>query len=222
MVTATPTKIKFPAGYSAELYPYFRAFLGQPRRLLDPMAGAGGVFRLHPYIPTTSIVGIELQPNFAALHPCTQVGNVLHLAYPDWFFDAVLVSPPYGNRMADHHDAKDTSRRIGYRFANGEPLHEDNSGQMQWGEKYRQFHIMAWREVYRVLEPGGRFVLNVGNHIRKGVEIDVSGWHRDMVKTLGFEHLVSVPVKTKKMKYGANHTLRVDHEWIHVFNKEKK
>lgn len=211
--------IKFPAGFSQELYPVFRAVVGKPKNLLDPFAGAGGIFHLQQWLPTTEIVGIEIEPEFAALHPQTQVGNALHTGFPSSYFDCCLTSCVYGNRMSDHHDAKDASRRITYRHAKGSPLHDDNAGMLQWGPQYRHFHHHAWIEVHRVLETGGRFILNIGNHIRRGEEQKVSEWHVETIKALGFEHFFSIRVNTKKMKYGANHHLRIDHEMVHVFEK---
>lgn len=222
MTNLTPTKVIHPAPFSQALYPYFRAFLGCPKFLLDPFAGGGGVFTLQPYLPDTLIVGVEIEADYCALCPWLTQGDATHLEYPANAFDAVLTSPTYGNRFADHHNAKDGSRRIGYKFSLGHDLHPNNTGGMQWGDLYRLMHVDAWREVRRVLCPGGRFVLNVGNHIRKGVEVDVAGWHRQTLIKLGFEHLVSVPVKTRRMRYGANHQLRIDHEWVMVFINNKE
>jgi tRNA G10 N-methylase Trm11 len=221
MTTATLTKpIKFPAGFSSELYPVFRAVVGKPKRLLDPFGGQGGIFHLQRWLPDTVIIGLEIEPKFVALNPKLTLGNALHTYFLPGYFDCVLTSPTYGNRMADHHEAKDGSHRITYRHAIGEPLQPENSGQLQWGDKYRDFHFMAWQEMYRVLQPGGRFVLNIGNHIRKGVEQKVSEWHVDVLERIGFEHFFSVRVNTKKMRYGANFHLRIDHEMVHVFEKE--
>ena len=48
---------------------------------------------------------------------------------------------------------------------------------MQWGDAYRSFHVKAWREAWRVLRPGGRFVLNIKDHIRNGERMPVTDWH---------------------------------------------
>ena len=80
-----------------------------------------------------------------------------------------MTSPTYGDRLADHHDARDGSVRHSYKHDLGRDLHPDNSGAMQWGPAYRDFHTAAWVEVRRVLRPGGRFVLNVKDHVRGGV-----------------------------------------------------
>ena len=38
-------------------------------------------------------------------------------------------------------------------------------------------HVAVWTECRRVLKPGGIFVLNVKDHIRKGVLQEVTKWH---------------------------------------------
>lgn len=77
--------------------------------VLDPFAGVGGVHDLAEQ--SISTVGVELEPEWAHAHPDTIVGSVLALP-PEWRgrFGALVTSPCYGNRMADHHEAKDPCR----------------------------------------------------------------------------------------------------------------
>ena len=84
----------------------------------------------------------------------TIVGNALALPM-EWTncFDMVITSPTYGNRMADHHNARDGSKRLTYTHQLGRPLSETNSGRMHWGQDYKDFHVRAWSEVDRVLKP---------------------------------------------------------------------
>lgn len=77
-----------------------------PVRVLDPFAGTGGIHEL-AQADTIETVGIELQPEWASAHPDTQVGDATALPFADGSFSAVVTSPCYGNRMADHHIAKD-------------------------------------------------------------------------------------------------------------------
>jgi tRNA G10 N-methylase Trm11 len=146
--------------------------------VLDPFAGTGRIAS----IPGIRAVAIEIEQEWA-----TQVvGNALQLPFAAETFDAVFTSCTYGNHMADHHNARDGSKRNTYRHTLGHELHPDNSGQLQWGEQYRLFHEIAWMEVWRLLKPSGMFLLNISDHIRKGVVVPVSEWHESTVVNIGF------------------------------------
>ena len=91
--------------------------------------------------------------------------NAIALPFRDESFDAVVTSPTYGNRFADKHNAKDGSIRRSYTHDLGRTLHAENSGSMQWGQAYRDLHVKAWAECFRVVRPGGLFVLNISDHV---------------------------------------------------------
>jgi hypothetical protein len=88
-------------------------------RVLDPFAGIGRG-RLHlalqPWV--AHVVGVELQPEWCT--EGTELGNACHLpgcnCHPgpdDWTgrYHAVVTSPCYGNRCADHHQAADLCKK---------------------------------------------------------------------------------------------------------------
>lgn len=120
---------------------------------------------------------------------------------------------------SDHHEARDGSKRHTYRHYLGRPLHAHNSGQLQWGDKYREFHRAAWTEARRVLEPGGLFILNIKNHIRKGEVEPVMAWHVNALDELGFvlDRNRSRRVRTPGQRHGANGSVRIDHELVLTF-----
>lgn len=74
----------------------------------------------------------------------TTLGNALHLPWPDGTFDAICTSPAYGNRMADRYSETGESERLTYAAMLRRQLHPDNAGQLQWGQRYRDFHLAAW------------------------------------------------------------------------------
>ena len=70
----------------------------------------------------------------------TVVGDARALPFADASFHAIATSPCFGNRMADHHEARDPSVRHTYRHRLGRPLSEGSAGALQWGPAYREFH----------------------------------------------------------------------------------
>ena len=211
--------IKHPAVYTDIFIPIFAGILSRPNiiHVFDPFAGTGKIFELNKMNPYIQIEAIEIEPEFI-IDKRVKVGNALNNGFPDGKFDAIVTSPTYVNRMADSFEAKDSSHRMTYRHRLGRKLHPQNSGQLQWGEEYRDFHEKAWQETRRVLRSGGLFVLNVKDHIRSGKVQEVSNWHR---KKLG-EWLypdadICVPVKGNG--FGQNGKVRVNYEHIYVFTK---
>ena len=131
-----------------------------------------------------------------------------------YLVDAIVTSPTYGNRMADHHNAKDNSKRITYTHYLGHELSFENTGRMQWGQQYQDKHRRIYKNIYTLLKPNGLFVLNISNHIRKGEEQYVTEWHIKTLKDLGFEVIQEIQVPTKRMKFGKNNQRRINHENI--------
>lgn len=86
-----------------------RRGLVRPLVVLDPMAGIGRVHDLPARVAIT--FGVEIEPEWANQRIGTTVGDATALP-ANWTnnFDAVVVSPVYGNRMSDHHEAKDSCK----------------------------------------------------------------------------------------------------------------
>lgn len=202
-----------PSRFNDQVLGAIDRLLGDAVTVLDPFAGTG---RIHELDRDT--VGVEIEPEWAAMSEGTIVGDALDLPFPDNHFDAIATSPVFGNRMSDHHEAKDGSRRITYRHMLGRKLHPNNSGQMQWGDKYREFHVKAWAEAIRVLKPGGRFVLDISDHIRAGERQHVSLWHLTELAAQGLVLKDAVVLSPPRMRFGANRQ-RVTEEYVYLFRK---
>jgi len=211
--------IHHPARFSKALLPLLAAYLRAGWLVLDPFAGVGGLARLGFTGARFVLNEIEWNVITQAQGKCRVVGNALHLPFADETFDAVVTSPTYGNRMADHHCARDASRRNTYYHAFGGVLHADNTGLLHFGAAYCERHVRAWGEAVRVLKRGGRFVLNVSDHIRGGRRVYVAKWHLDTLRGMGLTLCACHTVKTPRLRWGANRHLRCAAEYIFVLNK---
>lgn len=211
-----------PAVYSDALLPIMAEMLRDCHYVLDPFAGTGKIFQLKKWLPETRFEAVEIEPEWAAYDTRITLGNALYLPWPNDTFDGVCVSPAYGNRMADHHEAKDASRRITYKHKLGRDLSHMNTGAMQWGEMYKWSHYAAWLEAKRVLVRGGKFVLNIKDHVRKGRVMPVTAWHIGTLRDLGFELLDHVTVDCPGMGFGQNRDARVPFESVILFELKGK
>ena len=216
-----PQRLGHPAPFTPALIPIFAELLRGHRIVLDPFAGTGRIHQIADLIDIET-VGVELEPEWAEMHDRTVIGDATDLDFEDNSFDAICTSPSYGNRMADHHNAQDGSHRQTYAHMLGRALTANNSGAMAWGADYRDLHGKAWAEAFRVLEPAGRLIVNVSDHIRDGQRVAVAGWHAEILTAMGFRLVDVVPVATPRMRAGANASARVDAELILVFRSMKR
>lgn len=215
-----------PAKYTQALLVTMAKMLAGRQRILDPFGGQGGIFQLEHWLPNARFDAVEIEPEWAAKHPKTTLGNALALPWADDTFDAICTSPAYGNRMADGlRNPENWAREytyITYAQKLDRDLHPDNGGALQWGAKYRDFHRQVWAEARRVLVEGGTFIINIKDHIRAGALQPVTGWHIECLESLGFALVEHRKINTPAMRFGRNGELRVPYESVILFTLESK
>lgn len=205
--------MKHPAKYTDCLLPIFVKYLINSSLVLDPFAGTG---KLKEIVPNATLLEIEFE--WAKINKSI-VADSQYMPFQNNIFDAVCTSPTYGNRMADHfidHQPHKKYIRNTYRHYLGKELNVNNSGRMQWGEKYKQLHINVWKECKRVLKPNSIFILNISDHIRSGKRFYVSDWHIKILQEIGFTLLKQHKIKTPRQKFGKNANLRVKYESVFI------
>jgi hypothetical protein len=233
--TVNAAVVKHPAKFSKAIIEQINDILlrytAVDGTLVDPFAGVGGVFDV---VWPGHIVAIELESEWAMQawdksrnHPehrdIVHIGDAFAVLPQLEKMAAVVTSPAYGNRMADSHTVGegDLSKRMTYTHTLGRKLSAGNSGQLQWGDEYRDFHNRAWQMVHESLTTNGLFVLNVSDHIRTGKLQKVCLWHVVACLKVGFKLIDTRKVVTPRMGYGANGNKRVDGEMIYTFRKRK-
>lgn len=223
--------VKHPAKYSKKILETIEYLLDKYQgtgTVLDPFGGVGGIHSLRK-LPQRETLAIEIEPEWARISAelgPTITGDFLDPGEPNPFsydgtINAVVTSPTYGNRMADHHEAKDDSKRNTYRHTLGRELSAGSSAGLQWGDEYKSFHEKAWAKVWRLLPPDGLFILNCKDHIRKHKLIAVTAWHDTTIRKLGFERLEQQAVLVGGNRQGENGQVRIGFEWVIAYRKPK-
>lgn len=221
----TATQIRHPAKFSDALLPVLAKAVLDCRRVLDPLGGVGKVALIKRYGFRGFVFVNELEPEWAAQAKANgadkvTIGDARSLPYADGIMDAICTSPVYGNKLSEHCEWKPERKCITYKSYLGRALHERNAGRYYfWEREYADIHWPAWIEAVRVLRQGGLFVLNASKFIRKGEEMDVTGWHVNVLEQLGLVVVDRHQVETPRQRFGANADKRVTHEDVVVLRK---
>ena len=212
-----------PATYTDSFLPIFAELLGRRKNVLDPFGGTGKLARIKEFGYKGHVICNELEGEWVQTspYPVDQwiIGDAQQVQLESQSLSAVCTSPAYGNRMADHHNARDNSRRITYKHYLGRDLDPNNAGRMQWGDQYRSLHENVWQEMHRLLKPKGMLICNISDHIRGGERQHVTLWHINALMKIGFTMQDHIKVNTPRMKFGANANTRIEYESILVFTK---
>jgi DNA modification methylase len=227
-VTAA-SKVNHPAQFSQVIRDRVLELLdGRRGLLLDPFAGPGQSLPLF-VAPGRKVLGYEIEKPWAdAGAPLVQCVDSTKMPLRKHSVSTIVTSPVFGNRFADHHNAKDTSRRRSYthdmRMQTGNlgyELDPSNAGRLPYGPEYEQLHRAVWRECWRVAKPGAMFLLNVSDFVRGGQVVNVSLWHLATCVSIGWEWVNADRIVTPRLRHGANSEARVSEgEWLFQLRKK--
>lgn len=230
--------------------PYPPAVLAAMRRytadvtglLLDPMAGSGGAHLLSR--PDLRVIGIDLEqwvtiPGAHVIHgDALNARHLVGLYLNDvdtrlrgrgrW--QAVAVSPGYGNRLRDKLRTDATADTVlSYAQSLGADLQEGNGCALPFDDRYKLLHRGAWAEAVAGLERGGKFILNAKDHFKTRPETKsrpkaqtrerVTAWHLATLLDLGLELAAVELIPVGGFTRGRNATARAEHETVAVFIK---
>lgn len=206
---------KHPATFPWAVLAVLDRLLPADGLVLDPFAGVGTIHALGATLAGRRTVGVELEPEWAAAHPNTLVGDATALPFADDTFDAVATSPAYGNRMADSFVARDSGRRAFYSLALGRRLSPGSGTALQWGEAYRELHARATGEMVRVVKPGGLILVNIKDHRRNHEVVPVTDWWRETLQTAGSRWQRSIPIEAGGLRHLNGHSARPEVVLVH-------
>jgi SAM-dependent methyltransferase len=100
----------------------------------------------------------------------------------------------------------------------GAELVAGSASAMHWGPAYRAHHVAFVKEMGRVVRPGGLGLLNISNHMKGDVEVNVAEWFLHVFISQGWYVWEVRRIGTRRNGQGANRDTRVDGELLLVLH----
>jgi len=219
-----------PARFSREIIAELGELIPPSQHVHDPFGGTGerlGVLCDHLGVTFT---GTEIEPEFI-IDGRVRCGDSTDPAtYPTRPY-TIVTSPVYPNGIADHFAARDGSRRNTYRWRlaqiTGEdrPLHPNNQGRYGYRGRNQMSQVRRtyWRiadEVVACWSGATLAIVNTSDFLVGGVVEPVTVPWRARLERHGWTICEVRRVTTRRNRYGANGSSRVDGEDVIVATRE--
>ena len=195
-----PESRQHPATFGSELFPVFAKIVWQEVmvstrpvkaawRILDPMAGEGSILDIGHASPLNgSDITLHIEASditeWTYAREKVRCIDATDLDWPDDTFDFIITSPPYANRMADRLSI-DGDNRVTYADRRGTNAEPNDASGLQWGPAYQTLMATILVECWRVLAPGGLFVLDCKDHVRQHEMVPVTEWYLRTLLNMG-------------------------------------
>jgi tRNA G10 N-methylase Trm11 len=146
---------------------------------------------------------------------CLEIADARKLPLPNASVDGIITSPPYSIALNYVENDAHALEELGYDLGRiKEEFIGVRGGGMKRFDMYEEDMEKAYGAMARVLKPGGRAAIVLGNVIHQGMELDTVGnciRHCD-------KHRLRLTAKIDKVIYGLYNVMQ--REWILVFLKD--
>ena len=141
-------------------------------------------------------------------------GDARRLDLADSSVEGIITSPPYSIALNYVQNDAHALEAMGHRL---EEIQDDFIGVRGRGRKrfqlYREDMALCYREMFRVLKPGGRCVVVIGNVTYQGEEVATSRWTKESCAEAGFE----LEDELNKIIFGLYNVMR--EEFVQIYRK---
>lgn len=215
--------------------------------VLDIFGGIGKIGLVKNYGYKGKVSANEIEPSWRGVPTeklqrenkvdVSTIGDSRNLNIPDNSVGAIVTSPTYGNLMG----LRSPSKKDSYTAFAGGRLQEGNTGGEVWGPNYEKLHREVYDEAFRVVKPGGYFILNMkdkpvtaadqkNNWIpKRGSTVKVENgvmkatdWHIKALEEVGFEFINRMKIQEPKQSIDTQRFAKtVGYEEVVVMGKPK-
>lgn len=179
--------------------------------LLDPMAGGGSILKLVDDHLLHDVRWVlypsELEPEWAGNDSRVAVSKAVEqlLGWSDLHEPpaAIVFSPPFGNRMADTYEPRETDKsdRFTYTIALGHPPSDGSAAALTWGPAYRGAMAQIYNAVARCAGQHTLVIVEISDCQIDGEPARVPEWTRWALQHAGLVYRNTISWRERPLRY---------------------